>query len=369
MTATHPVRRVEADRQWLLMIASFGASVVATRLFLQATGYPQIGGSTLHIAHLLWGGLLLFLAVALQLTLANHWAYNASAAMGGIGIGLFIDEVGKFITRTNDYFFPFAAPIIYGFFLITVLAYLYLRQRRPNQSRPQLYWALDELKDIVDQDYTEEEREAVQKVLHEIIATSSNSTHRQIAQSLMYVSSNAQVIAPPEPNLLQRGGRRLRDFEARHIGRRTYRLALIAGYLFSSLSGLLLTLLLVGLAGSEQFRTAVQQALIDQAFITQTANTGWIFTMIVLYIIEAFIYVAGAVLLMLGQDGRGTALGRLALVIDLTVVNLLAFYFNQFAMISSTLLALLMLLATEHYRTRFLVQTQPFAEATIDAPA
>jgi hypothetical protein len=24
------------------------------------TGYPQIGNSTLHIAHVLWGGLLLF---------------------------------------------------------------------------------------------------------------------------------------------------------------------------------------------------------------------------------------------------------------------------------------------------------------------
>jgi len=362
MSATRPVRRIEADRQWLLLIAAFGASVVGTRLFLQATGYPQIGGATLHIAHLLWGGLCLFIAIAMYLTLANHWTYNASAIIGGIGIGLFIDEVGKFITRTNDYFYPLAAPIIYGFFLITVLAYLYLRQRRPNQSRPQLYWVLDELKDIVDQDYTEEEREAVQRVLQEVIATSNNATHRQIAQSLMLVSANASVIAPPEPHVLQRMARRLRMFEERYVGRRLFRLGLIVGYLFSSLTGMLLMLLLVELAGSNGFRTELQQALLDQAFVTQSASLGWIFAMISLYIIVGVLYVGAAVLLLVRRDGLGTLLGRLALIIDLMVVNLFAFYFNQFAMISSTLLALVVLLATEHFRTRFIVESQPFAE-------
>jgi len=364
MSAVHPVRRVEADRQWLLLIAAFGASVVGTRLFLQATGYPQIGGATLHIAHLLWGGLFLFIAIAIQLTLANHWAYNASAIIGGLGIGLFIDEVGKFITRTNDYFYPLAAPIIYGFFLITVLAYLYLRQRRPNQSRPQLYWALDELKDIVDQDYTEEEREAVQRVLQEVIATSDNATHRQIAQSLMIVSTNASVIAPPEPNLLQRLARRLHSLEERRVGRRLFRLGLIVAYLFSSLTGMLLTLLLVGLAGSEEFRTDLQQALLEQAFVTRSANLGWIVAMISLYIMVGVLYIGAALLLLMRRDGLGTLVGRLALIIDLMVVNLLAYYFNQFAMISSTLLALVVLLATEHFRTRFLVESQPFSEMT-----
>ncbi|MGH7908854.1 MAG: hypothetical protein ACRENW_03265, partial [Thermodesulfobacteriota bacterium] len=35
------------------------AAVLVIRLFLKMTGYPQIGGSSLHIAHMLWGGLLM----------------------------------------------------------------------------------------------------------------------------------------------------------------------------------------------------------------------------------------------------------------------------------------------------------------------
>jgi len=104
------VRRDKAENYLLISLVAFGVTVIFTRLFLQLTGFPQIGNSVLHIAHALWGGLLLFVAVLLPLALANRWAIQASALMGGIGIGLFFDEVGKFITQTNDYFFPPAPP-------------------------------------------------------------------------------------------------------------------------------------------------------------------------------------------------------------------------------------------------------------------
>src|SRR5574341_1028791 len=104
-----PVRRPGADSYLLITLLSFALSVTLTRMFLFLTGYPQLGGGTLHIAHVLWGGLLLFVAMLLPLLLANRSTYMLSAIVGGIGVGLFIDEVGKFITKTNDYFYPAAA--------------------------------------------------------------------------------------------------------------------------------------------------------------------------------------------------------------------------------------------------------------------
>jgi hypothetical protein len=89
-----PVKRADAERYLLIMLLSFAASVIITRIYLQLTGFPQVGSGDLHIAHVLWGGLLLFIAATLMLTLANTWALTTSAILSGAGVGLFIDEVG-----------------------------------------------------------------------------------------------------------------------------------------------------------------------------------------------------------------------------------------------------------------------------------
>jgi len=155
-----PVRRARAQSNLILMLLSFAGSVFLTRAFLTFTGYPQLGGGGLHIAHVLWGGLLLFAAALLPLMWANQWVYPTGALLTGAGVGLFIDEVGKFITANNDYFFPAAAPIVYAFFLLTVLVYLRVARPRAADARTELYAALGEMEEILDGDLSREERTA-----------------------------------------------------------------------------------------------------------------------------------------------------------------------------------------------------------------
>ncbi len=99
-------------------------AILATRWYLELTGYPQLGGGGLHIAHMLWGGLLLVIALLMNLLLLDRRVLNSSAVIGGVGFGLFIDELGKFITADNDYFYQPTIALIY---LILILLYLGLR--------------------------------------------------------------------------------------------------------------------------------------------------------------------------------------------------------------------------------------------------
>ena len=132
---TRPVQRREAERYIQLSILGLAASVSLTRFILEATGYPQLGNETLHIAHALYGGVILYIACLLPLIYSNKWAFTWSGVLSGVGMGLFIDEVGKFMTQSNDYFFPAAAPIIYGFLLITVLLYIQVSRRSEIRSK------------------------------------------------------------------------------------------------------------------------------------------------------------------------------------------------------------------------------------------
>src|SRR5919205_975344 len=167
-----PVKRESAEQDLVITLVSFAGAVILIRLFLELTGYPQVGNSELHIAHVLWGGLLLFVASLLSLLFANRWAYSAGALLAGIGIGLFIDEVGKFITQSNDYFYPLAAPIVYAFFLLSVV--LYLRVRRPPHRSPrtELFSALDALEEVLEQDLDPVEREVLEERLRYVVANS-----------------------------------------------------------------------------------------------------------------------------------------------------------------------------------------------------
>ena len=113
-------------------------TILVTRAYLHATGYPQIGGATLHIAHSLWGGLGMVIALVVVFSFLGALPRLVAVVAGGIGFGLFLDEVGKFVTQTNDYFFQPAVAIMYVVVVALLVLNRWLHDVRPPTTAEDL---------------------------------------------------------------------------------------------------------------------------------------------------------------------------------------------------------------------------------------
>lgn len=139
------VRDTAAVRHVVAFLVATVATVLLTRAFLALAGFPQIGGGGLHVAHVLWGGLLMALAVVLLLSYVGPTLRPLASVLGGVGFGLFVDEIGKFVTEDNDYFFAPTAAMIYVVVVALVLVMELMHGRRAHQPAEYLAVAADRL--------------------------------------------------------------------------------------------------------------------------------------------------------------------------------------------------------------------------------
>jgi hypothetical protein len=176
------VRNLAAEELLELFMVMAVAAVIVIRFLLEISGYPKLGGAGLHIAHLLWGGLLMLLALLLLLAYLGHRIQRLAAVLGGLGFGIFVDELGKFITSDNNYFYRPTMALIYLIFIALFLVLRALgRQRRWSQET----YLINALADL---------QEAV---LHDLDAVE----HRRARALLQLARGTPNSLAEPLSNL------------------------------------------------------------------------------------------------------------------------------------------------------------------------
>ncbi len=154
-------------------------SLLLVRFYLYLTGYPQLGGGSLHIAHMLYGGIFMMVAIVISLTFLGVRARHASAIVGGIGFGIFIDELGKFITEDNNYFFRPAVGLIYAVFVLLYLYFNFLTRTQRLSSREYQLNALAELEEAIAHDLDKSERAHIYTLLDASDKNSAMTRHLQ----------------------------------------------------------------------------------------------------------------------------------------------------------------------------------------------
>lgn len=137
------VRDTAATRHLVTFLVVTVATVLVTRFYLAASGYPQVGGGELHVAHVLWGGLGMALGVVVLLSFVGPALRSLGAVLSGVGFGLFVDEIGKFVTADNDYFYEPTAALIYATVVVLVLLVEALHGRRRHHAAEYLAVATD----------------------------------------------------------------------------------------------------------------------------------------------------------------------------------------------------------------------------------
>jgi hypothetical protein len=326
------VRRDHAENYLLTALVAFSVTVIVTRVYLQLTGFPQLGNGVLHIAHALWGGLLLIIAVLLPLAYSNRWAIQTSALLGGIGIGLFIDEVGKFITQANDYFFPPALSIIYGFLLLMVFVYLYFRQSHQDDPRNAMYNALDGLQEALDGNLDAEEANRIEAQL----AIARSSDREEIVSLADAISSYMQQekhhLATAKPDIWKQISMRV-DTLGQRLGRHTHR-NIITGLL-------ILWVIFVGgyIAVLVQGCTTIDNPVLQ-----------WRGALLSIQIVIGITMFVALLFWLTGNEERGLNIAVGGFLLSLVAFQTLYFYLSQFSAITATLIQLAILQILLAYR-------------------
>jgi hypothetical protein len=272
--------------------------------------------------------------------LANRWAIQVSALLGGIGIGLFIDEVGKFITQTNDYFYPPALSLIYGFFLLSILVYLYFRRSRQENPRAAMYHVLEGLQDALDGDLDAAEADRIEAQL--VIAKGSDQEEiLSLATAInSYLQQEKGHLAAAEPDFWKRIAMDVDAFGL-CLGRRVHR----------TIITIILILWMIFVFGFIAVLILNVPTIVNQV-------VQWRGVLISIQVVVGGLIVVALLTWLVGNEELGLRFAISGFLLSLVALQTVYFYLSQFAAITATLLQLLFLLILLAYRRWYLSERQ-----------
>lgn len=306
-----------------VFVVSAVTAILAIRLFLHLTGYPQIGGERFHIAHLLWGGLLMLLGFVVVLAFLGEARLRLGAVLGGLGFGTFIDEVGKFVTRDSDYFFEPAVAIMYVTFVSLLIAGHLIRERGEYSGLEYLLNALREMEELARHDLDEAEAERARRYLQR-----SEPGHPLVAGLL--TALHAVELRPPRATRFAMGRDRLRGLYRKLVGLPWFDRVIILIFVGQLVVKLLYGALLVYAVGLRH------DEILGWRFMGWAAErtldlSGTEMAQLVASGVAGVFVLLGVTRVLRGSRLAGFRMFERAILISILLVQVFSFYQEQFA--------------------------------------
>jgi hypothetical protein len=344
-----PIRNVDAGDLIEMMLVVAVATIIIIRVILELMGYPKLGGGGLHIAHVLYGGLMMVAALILVFALLNVAARWAAAFVGGVGFGFFIDEVGKFVTNDVNYFYAPAFSVMYVVFVILFITAYAIRRARVH-AHDALANALTLLR---------EERNG-----------KLDAETKQDILSLLAQSNPADPLVP----LLRDRVREMPTVERRNLTPYALvRSRLAAWYQGIAdrrwFTGTLLTLMVLGvLVNLATIATPILGVLIDENGV-DNENHDWVAWVTAgSAAVTAALIIAGLVIWRRSRL-KAYRLFKLAILVSLLIGQVFQFYYDQLSAIISVAFLVLLYACISYVISREEAQEREAASAAWTTPA
>jgi len=331
------LRDFAAGRYLDLMLVAAVTTVILIRFFLVLTGYPQLGGAGLHIAHVLWGGLLMLAALVVAISFVGRRPQWLVAILGGAGFGAFIDEVGKFVTQDHDYFYQPAVSLIY---VALIMLYLAIRSLHRERTARRPEYVANAIQDVLEIAMGDLDRQERTRALHYLERAGGSSA---LVRGLRGILDDATLVPEAPPGRWAQLGQRLVSGYQRITGTFWFGRALIAFFVVQLLLklGRLLALTHLLPPAHERWLTVP----IASSLPTDAGHFDLVHWLQLAFSLLSGVFVAWGVVLVFRDRLRALSMFQRSILVALFLTQVFVFYRVEWLGLGELLFNLLVLWA------------------------